>query len=276
VKTGRAFSRNAELRTVPVKTPCTGPILTPGLAASRNAQQNGVHALHLSTPASRPVSAAAAAKGLGKNVYSGNSPDDSRREEIESWIRQAKEGSIEARGRLLEACAEYLRRAAGRLVSPELRAKFAPSDLVQETALDVHRDFDQFRGDRLEELLAWVRRILLDNAASVHRRYQQVAKRQISREISIEASSGVAAVLHDQSPSPRSLVSQLEKQRQVDDALQRLPPDQRRAILLRSRDHLSFAEVGRELARSEDAARKLWFRAIERLRTELSATHGHN
>jgi RNA polymerase sigma-70 factor (ECF subfamily) len=209
-------------------------------------------------------------------VHEAHPSDDDRRQEIETWIRQAKEGCPEARGRLLEACNEFLRGAAGHMVSAELRAKCAPSDLVQETALDAHRDFGQFQGERLEELFAWLRKILLDNAITARRRYEQAAKRQVSREISLEASQAIAGALRDDAPSPRSVLGRLEKQRQVESALDRLPPDHKQAILLRSRDHLSFAEIGARLGRSEDAARKLWFRAIERLRRELSTGHERN
>jgi len=51
--------------------------------------------------------------------------------------------------------------------------------------------------------------------------------------------------------------------------LERLPADQKTAILLRSRDHCSFAEIGERMERSADAARKLWFRGVEQLRREL-------
>ena len=40
-------------------------------------------------------------------------------------------------------------------------------------------------------------------------------------------------------------------------------------ILLRHEQALSFADVGRLMDRSEEAARKLWVRAIARLREEL-------
>src|SRR4029077_20062805 len=74
--------------------------------------------------------------------------DFAQREQIETWIREAKAGCVEARGRLLQACREYLRKLADQAVMDSLRAKCAPSNLVQETALDAHRDFAQFHGER--------------------------------------------------------------------------------------------------------------------------------
>jgi RNA polymerase sigma-70 factor (ECF subfamily) len=170
---------------------------------------------------------------------------------------------------LLQACREYLRKLASQAISEPMRAKCAPSDLVQETALDAHRDFGQFHGERLEALFAWLRKILLDNAASARRRYEQAAKRDLSREISLDGALGLAGQLRDGAPSPRSVLGRIEKQQQVERALDRLPKDQKTAILLRSRDHCSFAEIGEQMQRSADAARKLWFRGIEQLRQEL-------
>jgi RNA polymerase sigma-70 factor, ECF subfamily len=51
-------------------------------------------------------------------------------------------------------------------------------------------------------------------------------------------------------------------------ALARLPDDYRRVITLRYDDGQSFEEIGRLMERSPDAARKLWARAMERLRQE--------
>jgi hypothetical protein len=41
-------------------------------------------------------------------------------------------------------------------------------------------------------------------------------------------------------------------------------------IELRNRERLTFAEVGQRMGRSAEAARKLWARAIELLRKEMT------
>ena len=55
-------------------------------------------------------------------------------------------------------------------------------------------------------------------------------------------------------------------------AIAELPDDYRRVIELRSRENRTFQEIGCELNRSPDAARMLWFRAIESLRQALVGT----
>lgn len=204
-------------------------------------------------------------------MFNHSSPGPPGDEQIEAWIDEAKQGSSEALGQLLEACRQYLLGLANRQMNADLKCKISASDLVQETSLDAYKDILNFRGQRLEELLAWLRRILLYNAANASRHYQGTAKRQLSRELPLELHPTVADNLAGDVLSPRSLLVAHEEQAAVERALDRLSEDQRTAILLRSREHYSFAEVGAFMNRSSEAARKLWFRAIERLQQELAS-----
>ncbi len=52
-------------------------------------------------------------------------------------------------------------------------------------------------------------------------------------------------------------------------ALRQLSPDHEAVIRLRNWERLSFAEIGQRLGRSEEAAKKLWARAITRLKEVL-------
>jgi RNA polymerase sigma-70 factor (ECF subfamily) len=60
-----------------------------------------------------------------------------------------------------------------------------------------------------------------------------------------------------------------EESQIVQQAIDRLPDDYRRVLILRHQESRSFVQIGAALDRSEEAARKLWFRAIESLRDEL-------
>ncbi len=193
---------------------------------------------------------------------------------IELLIQEARAGSGEAVGELLEACRDYLLEVANRSLSAPLRVKLAPSDLVQETALDAQRYFANFHGDRLEELLAWLRSILLNNAASAGRRYNGTQKREIAREVPLAGCADVVGNLKDGAPSPGSALASIEEQGKIERAIARLPADQKTAILMRNRDRASFAEIGIELQLSANAARKLWVRAFERVQKELLKANG--
>ena len=52
-------------------------------------------------------------------------------------------------------------------------------------------------------------------------------------------------------------------------ALERLPADYREVLILRHMQELSFTEVARHMGRTVDSVKKLWARALPRLRDVL-------
>src|SRR5262245_54559198 len=94
-------------------------------------------------------------------------------DELRRWIEEARQGNQQALGGLLEACRPYLLLIANEELDADLRAKIAPSDLVQETLLRAQQEFGRFKDDGEDRLLAWLRRILLNHLANVRRDYQQ-------------------------------------------------------------------------------------------------------
>jgi len=108
-------------------------------------------------------------------------------------LAAARSGSRESLGKLLETCRNYLSLVAQREIDSDLRAKGGASDLVQETFLEAQRDFARFQGCSEDELLAWLRQILLHNVANFTRRYRDTRKREVSREVPILADDSASA-----------------------------------------------------------------------------------
>jgi RNA polymerase sigma-70 factor (ECF subfamily) len=188
------------------------------------------------------------------------------------WLAAARAGSREALGQVLETFRGYLLLVAGRELDAELRAKGGASDLVQDTFLEAQRDFGCFHGNSADELRAWLRRLLLNNVANFTRQYRQRAKRQVSREVPLEAGgsshergAGLAADIL----SPSGQVVAQEQAEALARAMERLPPDYRQVLALRHEQKLTFAQIGEQMQRSANAARMLWLRAVERLQKEL-------
>ena len=184
----------------------------------------------------------------------------------------AQEEIIEALGCRLESCRRFLLLVANRELDSDLKRKGGASDLVQETFIEAQRRFVRFEGESDSELRAWLRQILLYKIADFNRRYRATAKRRQSLEVDLDMAQG-----RDDCPvetcTPSWHASKAEERDLLERAVERLPEAYRRVILLVNRDHRSFAEAGRELERSTEAARKLWSRAIVRLREEFGATH---
>ena len=101
-------------------------------------------------------------------------------------IEQARGGDVEALARLLESYRNFLSLLARTWTDRALQGKVDASDLVQETLLKAHGNFDQFRGATEPEIVAWLRQILVRNLTDMTRRYRRDA-RQVSRERSLDA-----------------------------------------------------------------------------------------
>ena len=188
------------------------------------------------------------------------------------WLDLARAGSPEALGQVLETFRGYLLLVANRELDPELRAKGGGSDVVQDTFLEAQRDFGQFHGASVDELRAWLRRLLLNNVANFTRQYRQRAKRDVGREIPLEAGGssherGAGLAANTVSPSGAALAH--EQAEALARALERLPADYRKVLAYRHDEQLTFEEIGQRMQRTANAARMLWLRAVERLQQEM-------
>lgn len=189
-------------------------------------------------------------------------------------LEAARAGSTEALGHLLEMCRAYLLGIANRELESRLQAKAGASDLVQEAFLEAQRIFDRFQGQSPEELLRWLRAILLNKLDHLARSYRQTEKRQIAREVPLDGDSvehGAGEVADEDRATPSQLLSAEEQRQAVLKALERLPEEYRQVILWRQWDDLPFEEIARRLGRGVDAARMVWWRAIKRLQNEMES-----
>jgi RNA polymerase sigma-70 factor, ECF subfamily len=195
--------------------------------------------------------------------------------EIEHWIADARAGGVESLGRLAERCRQYLLLVANRELDAGLQSKLGASDLVQETLLTAQQVFGQFDGKNEQELRLWLRAILLNTTARTSRSYRQTEKRDINREQPLwNAGSGddASRYIADQADTPCRNAIANEQTLAIEQAINCLPEHYSQVIRLRCFDRQSFVEIGRALQISADAARKLWCRAIDRLRREWEAS----
>lgn len=187
-------------------------------------------------------------------------------------IQEARRGSQEALGRLLDTFRAFLLQTANQELSADLQAKVAPSDLVQDTFIEANRDFEKFRGFSRDQMSAWLKQVLLNNIADAQRTFRISQKRDIGLEVPLLAASQseqfAPALRFDDSPS--AVLERKEECAIVQDAILSLPEKYRAVITLRHQDNLTFEAIGLELNCSAEAARKLWLRAIEVLRKTLA------
>ncbi len=200
---------------------------------------------------------------MGENVEPG----------VAELIELARGGDAGSRDRLFEMCRNYLAIVARSQVETWLRVKVDASDLVQQTMLEAHRDFERFEGGSEQEWLAWLRGILKHNAADFVRQYRGTAKRQARREVRFRdpadsrSPGAPEPAADDATPSQEFL--QLDNELRVTAAVAELSLDYREVIVLRNLQRLSFNEVAERMGRSRPAVQMLWMRAIKKLQEAM-------
>lgn len=194
--------------------------------------------------------------------------DQARDEEREELIERARAGNPEALGALLIEARGLLLRAAERELPPDLRAKEALSDLVQETFLVAHRRIDRFEGRSRGEFVSWLKGILRNTSLRLRRSFR-TERRGLRREVRFEGGSFRADDLGGLDASPSSVAAKNEAVDALREAVGRLSDRDRRVLQWRHRDGWTFEEMGRGLGVSTVAARNAWLQALKRLRDEM-------
>ena len=173
----------------------------------------------------------------------------------------------------LEQYRGYLKLLAELQLNPRLRVKEGASDIVQQTMLDAHRDFANFRGKSEMELRAWLKMILTHNLLTVARRYA-TDKRDVGREVALEvqvekSSANLHRQLAGDQTSPSMKVMKQERSEQLAGALLGLLDDERSAVVLKHYHNWSVAEIAQHLGRTHDAVAGLLRRGLKKLREHL-------
>jgi RNA polymerase sigma-70 factor, ECF subfamily len=174
----------------------------------------------------------------------------------------------------VEKFRDYLLLLARLHLDEGLRRKIDPSDVVQQTLLDAHRQRQQFRGASSAEMAAWLRCMLACNLADAVRAWSR-DKRNLARERSLEAaveqsSSRIDAWLAAEQSSPSQPAMHGEDVAQLASALAQLPEAQREAIVLHYWQGLTLAEVGGHMSRTAASVAGLLQRGLKTLRQTLS------
>jgi RNA polymerase sigma-70 factor (ECF subfamily) len=167
----------------------------------------------------------------------------------------------------------YLRLLAGLHLAPHLRAKFDPSDVVQQTLLEAVRDGPAFRGGTEEALAAWLRQLLARNLCDAARAFQ-AGRRDVGREqdwaAGLAASSArLERFLADAGEGPAEAAARQERALRLAAALEALPDAQREALVLQHWHGWTLAQIGSHLNRSPAAVAGLPKRGLQRLRAIL-------
>ena len=185
-------------------------------------------------------------------------------------LQRAKSGDQNALGTLLLRYRPYLRILALRYLDSGVRQRVDPSDVIQQTCLDIHRDIDGFRGDHEAQWSGWVRKILENNVNQVIRQHIQAQKRSVRKEAVFDESSAAhdirstGSASRESSPSQRAMRG--EQAVRLAMLLGKLPVDQREALRLRYLEGKTLRQIAATNGRSEMAVAGLLKRGLRSLR----------
>ena len=166
------------------------------------------------------------------------------------------------------ACAELVadhQRMVVQLAANLLGDRDEALDLSQEVFLRVFRTIHRFRGH--STLRTWIYRIAVNQARNRHRFWR---RRHRNDQVSLDAHIAI----HGEFPStlglrPDRVFEQQELGARLQQALDRLPFDQRTAIVLREIDGLSYEDIAFSLGVAIGTVKSRLTRARQALRADL-------
>lgn len=175
-------------------------------------------------------------------------------------VREAQAGSRAAFDMLV---LKYQRRVE-RLLSRSVRDPADVADLCQETFLAAYRALPAFRGD--SAFYTWVYRIAI-NAAKRHHGHR-ARQRPVESLDDDDGTFGTGGAPSDDA-TPEALLAGRQLVQELDDAVAALAEDQRRALLLREVDGLSYDEIADLMDCPQGTVRSRIFRAREAVAARL-------
>jgi RNA polymerase sigma-70 factor (ECF subfamily) len=196
-------------------------------------------------------------------------------EQADQLLLRARGGCVQSQGELLERYRKYLKALVRVQLHRSLAGRADASDLVQETFLRAYEQFAQFRGATEAQLVGWLRSILASRLSKLVRRHTSARRSvELERRLTDELDRSSMAldralVLPDSTPSEKAV--RTERVVLLASAIEDLPDDYRSVILLRHVEGLSYADVAAAMGRSVDSVKKLWVRALARLKRDMEA-----
>jgi RNA polymerase sigma-70 factor (ECF subfamily) len=174
-----------------------------------------------------------------------------------------REGREEAYETLLLRFQQPVYNLALRLLSDPSDA----ADVVQEVFLKVFRNVGHFRGH--SSLKTWIFRIAINEAHNQRRWFFRHRHKEVGVEDEREQAASTSAAMADRGPSPYDYVCDQERQRLIEESLERINPDFRAAVVLRDILDMSYDEIAEVLNVSLGTVKSRILRGREALRQKL-------
>lgn len=185
-------------------------------------------------------------------------------------LRAWHQGDAEARDQLIQRELPWITAHVQKRIGPLLKARGETQDYVQEALLRVLDYGPRFQSDDVGRFRGVLVRVIENHLRDLCD-WHQADKRDVGRERRLQSDSVIDLDRGRAVTRPSEHAARDEQRAFLQLAMELLDPDDRRVILLRQWQELEFAEVGKALGISEDAARMRFQRALPRLAGKLEA-----
>ena len=193
-------------------------------------------------------------------------------------VERARAGDADAAGEALVRHQARLRRMIEARLDRRVRGRVDPSDVLQDGLVDAVVRLPGYLADPKLPLFLWLRLVVGERLAKIHRDHLGAQARDAAREVSLyrgpmpaASSAALAAHLLGKETSPTQAAVRAERLLRLQEALNALDPLDREILSLRHFEELTHAEAAKVLEIQEAAAAKRYVRALKRLKDVLTA-----
>jgi RNA polymerase sigma-70 factor (ECF subfamily) len=201
--------------------------------------------------------------------------------EVDELLRRAGDGNAEALAVLFDRYRERLRKMIRLRLDRRLCGRLDPSDVLQETYLDLAKRFPEYAAKPALPFFLWLRWLTGQKLIDLHRQHLGTKMRNAGQEVSLyrgplpqASSESLAAQLLGKLTSPSRAAIRVETQIRVQEGINSMDPMDREVLVLRHFEMLSNADTAKVLGISTKAASNRYVRALERLKEILSVLQG--
>jgi RNA polymerase sigma-70 factor (ECF subfamily) len=163
--------------------------------------------------------------------------------------------------------ADFLCRIVELRMDTRLRSRIDPSDVVQESLLDIARRLRDYLQRRPMPFRLWLRKTVQERLIKLECQHLAAKRRAVGREVSLPDNSSMMLAQRLQSAglSPSAQLTQAEIVERVQRALARLHNADREVLLMRDFEGLSNTEIAYLMGLNAEAVSKRHGRALLRL-----------
>jgi RNA polymerase sigma-70 factor, ECF subfamily len=202
-------------------------------------------------------------------------------DESSELVNRVIHGDRSALAELFDLLGPRLRRIVNFRLDRRIYGRVGADDVLQEAYLNAASQLKSLLRDHPPTVFIWLRQIVNQTLADVHRRHLGVQKRSAKRDVSIHRGDPAASssewlafhlLGHLTSPSQAALRAELAEQ--LDAALSVLSDVDREVLALRHFEELTNSETAHVLDMTVQGASMRYVRAISRLKKVLESIPG--